>query len=138
MQDEREEPIDDVSTGEGHGVSTMGGGIPAGGGALAGQTDGTPTLPNPQLGGTDADTGLEFGPGQSTTTGNRPGEGGPNLDGTGEGMTVGTDDGGEASPPRATGVGDTYSDPRNEEDRRSRHGEFDRTDVDDSEENATS
>ncbi len=32
-------------------------------------------------GSTDTDTGLEFGPGQSTTTGTLPTEGGSNLDG---------------------------------------------------------
>lgn len=32
-------------------------------------------------GSTDTDTGLEFGPGQSTTTGTLPTQGGPQMDG---------------------------------------------------------
>jgi hypothetical protein len=79
----------DTTTGPGEGVSAMGG-IPAGGGAMAGQNDGTRRHRN-MIGGTDTDTGLAFGEGQSTSTGTLPTMGGPNLDGTETPETVDID-----------------------------------------------
>jgi hypothetical protein len=75
----------------------------------------------------DNDTGLEYGPGQSTSTSNEPHHGGPNLEGTGQGSTTGAGPGG-ASPPFAAGVSN-YEDPRDEQDRRERHAGTDRTDL---------
>ena len=114
-----------IDTGPGQGSSPTG--LPAGGGAMAGQSN-DPFVPAPPTDVIDTDAGLTIGQGQSTSTGTLPTQGGPNLDGTGHGMTVGTDTPRGGSAPYSSGVSD-YGDPSTEEERRERHGGTDKTDL---------
>jgi hypothetical protein len=114
-----------IDTGPGQGSSPTG--LPAGGGAMGGQGH-DPFTPAPPTEVLDADAGLVFGQGQSTSTGTLPTQGGPNLDGTGQGTTVGTDTARGGSAPYTAGVSD-YGDSSTEEERRDRHGGTDKTDL---------
>ena len=123
-EDRTEAPL---GTDTGPGVGTSSVGIPAGGGDLAGSGTDSAGHRAP-VDTTDTDTGMTFGIGQGTTTGTLPTDGGGNLDGTAQGGTLPTATRHGDEPPHG-GAADDYSDPRTEEDRRSRHGGADRADV---------
>lgn len=74
---------DETSTGLGAGTSPTGQSL---GGSLE-TVDATGVA-----GSTDTDTGLDFGPGQSTTTGTLPTQGGPQMDGPVDVDTTDADD----------------------------------------------
>lgn len=82
-QEEEQFDVTDTTTGLGEGVSNMGG-IPVGGGAMAGQSS-DPIEPSGAIGSRDTDTGLPIGIGQSSSTGVLPTQGGADLSGTGQG-----------------------------------------------------
>jgi hypothetical protein len=113
----------DTNTGIGRGVSSMGG-VPAGGGTMAGENDGTTEK---SLGSRDTDTGMPFGPGQGTSTGSLPTAGGPDLSGTGTPTTSGVISGQGYEPPYAHTT-DSITDPRSEEDKNERYDWHDPTD----------
>lgn len=121
-QDYRKINPTDTNTGLGHGVSSMGG-VPAGGGAMAGENDGTTTESVP-LGSRDTDTGLPIGIGQGTSTGTLPTDGGPDLSGTGIAENSGVLSGQGYEPPYGHTQGD-ITDPRSDRDRESRYDQHD-------------
>lgn len=123
------DPIERRADDTGPGIGSSPEGVPAGGGALGGTLE--PATPTGKFHKTPAtaDTGLDFGPGQATTTGTLPTQGGDNLDGTGEGETVGTDTPGGDEPPHGRSS-DDVSDHRSEADQRYRHDGVDESSLD--------
>jgi hypothetical protein len=125
-QDEQRNTLNDETTGVWSGSSATG--APVGGGTMAGTTEAATGGPTPKT-PASADTGLTFGPGQSTSTGTLPTQGLNNLDGTLQGGTVGTDTAGGDEPPHGR-LSDDLSDPETEQERRDRHDGTDRGDLD--------